>query len=104
MARFSGIIGFVDSVEKVKGVWEDRACERRYKGDILSFYRGVKNGDNLNDDLTVSNRISIVADPFARENIYRIRYVYIWGSKWKVTNVEAAYPRLILSVGGLYNE
>ena len=59
--------------------------------------------ENLNDDITLNNKISIVTDLFADEHLYAIRYVVYGGSKWKVTSVELRRPRIVLSIGGVYN-
>ena len=60
--------------------------------------------DKLNDDVNISNEISIVADPFAYQNFHAMRYVEFMGAKWKISSVEVQYPRLILTVGGVYND
>lgn len=103
MARFSGKIGYVHQVESVPGVWEDVVEERTYYGDVLRNSRRLQSGSNLNDDIEISNRVSIIADPFANENFHAMRYVIFMGSKWKITDIEVEYPRLILSLGGLWN-
>ena len=63
----------------------------------------VQNADQLNDNINIANEISIVADPYANGNFYAMRYVVFMGAKWKITNVRVAYPRLILTIGGIYN-
>lgn len=105
MAKFYGPIGFVKTVETNPGVWEERLiAERMYYGDVIRNTSGFQAADKLNDDIRVSNEISIVADPFANENFHMMRYVGFMGAKWKISNVEVKYPRLILTVGGVYNE
>lgn len=104
MAKFYGIIGYGETKEMKPGVWEEEITERNYYGDVLQFGRRWESGEHLNDDLNVSNKISIVADPFAYQNFHAIRYIVWMGSKWKISNVEVQYPRLILSIGGIYNE
>lgn len=104
MAKFYGIIGYGETKEMKPGVWEEEITERNYYGDVLQFGRRWESGEHLNDDLNVSNKISIVADPFAYQNFHAIRYIVWMGSKWKISNVEVQYPRLILSIGGVYNE
>lgn len=103
MAKFYGLIGFAESVETRPGVWKDEIVERPYDGDLIRNTRRLQPSDNLNDNINVSNEISILADPYANENFHSMRYVEFMGSKWKVTNVEVLYPRLILTVGGVYN-
>lgn len=104
MAKFYGNIGYGETVETRPGVWEEKITERNYYGDVLQFNRRWETGEHLNDDLNINNKISIVADPFAYQNFHAIRYVEWMGAKWKVTNVEVQYPRLILTVGGVYSE
>lgn len=104
MAKWYGGIGFECSVEKVPGVWVEEIQERPYFGDLIRNTRRWQSGEYLNDNLTVSNQISVVADPFACQNFHRIRYVEFMGAKWKVSSVEVQYPRLVLEVGEVYNE
>lgn len=103
MAKFYGKIGFADPVETSPGVWTEKIVERNYFGDIIRNTRRLQSSDQLNDDINISNEISIVADPYANQNFHSMRYVEFMGAKWKITNVEVRYPRLILTVGGVYN-
>lgn len=103
MAKFHGIVGYVETVETEPGVWVEEKTERTYTGDFLRNSRQLQNSGNLNDSINLSNKISIIADPFAVNKYYAIRYVEYMGAKWKVSDVEIQYPRLILTVGGLYN-
>lgn len=104
MAKWFGEIGFVVTTQTSPGVWKEQAVKRNYYGDLLRNTRRLQTTDKLNDDIDISNEISIVADPFAYENFHSIRYVEFMGAKWKVASVEVQHPRLILSIGGLYNE
>lgn len=105
MAKFYGQIGFVITPDEPdeNGLCEAVATERDYYGDVIRVARRWENGQKINDDITVNNEISILSDPFVNQNIPWIRYVVWNGTKWKVTNVEVDYPRLKLSVGGVYN-
>lgn len=103
MAKFYGEIGYANIVETEPGVWEEQIVKRNYYGDIIRNTRSLQTSDNVNDNINISNEISIVADPYANENFHSMRYVYFMGAKWKITSVEVKYPRLILSIGGLYN-
>ena len=104
MAKFYGPIGFADEGEKSPGVWGEIITERMYSGDLIRNTRRLQSSDQLNDSINISNEISIVSDPYANDHIYAMRYVEFQGAKWKITNVDASQrPRLILSVGGLYN-
>lgn len=103
MAKFYGSIGYAETVETKPGVWVEQITERKYYGDITRNSRRLQTSGQLNDDINVSNEISIVADPFANQNFHLMRYVEFMGAKWKISNVEVQYPRLILTIGGLYN-
>lgn len=103
MARFYGKIGYSVNVEAAPGVWIPQITEREYYGDVMRNTRRIDSGQQINDNLNVSNIISIVADDFATENLPFMVYVEYMGNKWKITNVEILYPRLNLTIGGLYN-
>lgn len=104
MAKFYGVVGYAIDVEKKPGVYIHEIVERRYSGDLLRFNSRWQTTGNLNDDITVSNEISIVADPFAYENFQHMRYIVFMGTKWRITNADASYyPRIILTLGGVYN-
>lgn len=105
MARFYGEIGYGDSVETSSGsgVYVDEITEFAYFGDVIRNTRKLESGESLNDDITVGNSISIVADEYAIEHFFNIRYIRWAGKLWTVTNVEVRSPRLILSLGNVYN-
>ena len=103
MAKFYGVIGYAETVETKPGVWKENITEKTYYGDLVRNTRRLQTTDQLNDNINVANEISIVADPFANENFHSMRYVEFMGAKWKITNVEVQYPRLILTTGGVYN-
>lgn len=102
MAKWFGKIGYVVTEETEPGVWEETVTEREYFGDMTSDRRKRQNSGEVNDDINLSNVISIVADPFAYQNCSNMAYVEIMGSKWKISDVEVQRPRLILTVGGVY--
>lgn len=103
MAKFYGAIGYAVTEETKPGVWKEQITERMYSGDLTRNTRKLQSTDQLNDDINVANEVSIVADPFANENFHSMKYVEFMGAKWKITSVEVQYPRLILTVGGVYN-
>ena len=106
MAKFCGMIGFATTVEDENnpGIWSEKIVEKRYSGDVIRNKRRLQStSDSTNDNIAISNEISIVADPYANQNMYAIRYVEFKGIKWKVETVEVEYPRLILSMGGVWN-
>lgn len=103
--KFFGQVGFVMSHEEPEGsgIWVDSPTERDYYGDVNRISRRWETGAKVNDDITVNNEISILSDPFVTQNLPWIKYVKWNGIAWKVTNVEVQYPRLILSIGGVYD-
>jgi hypothetical protein len=101
--RFYGAVGYGQSVESAPGVWKDVITEVSYYGDVTRNTRQLREGSLVNDDITVGNNISIVADAYANENFMNIRYVAWLGSSWTVSAVEVRAPRLILTLGGIYN-
>ena len=103
MTRFAGKVGYGESVEQEPGNWDDVITERTYYGDVVRNTLQFRPGESVNNDLSVSNSISILADPYARDNFFKIRYVEWAGTLWKVSNVEQQSPRLILSLGEVYN-
>lgn len=104
MAKYFGTIGFAETEETSTDIWTEVITEREYMGEVLRVTKRWQGTEHLNDDLTISNRLSIVADPYAYNNFQSIRYATWMEAKWKVTSVEVAYPRLILDLGGVYNE
>lgn len=103
MAKFYGPIGYIDTKEVEPGIWKEQIIERPYYGDLIRNTSKFQSSGGVNDDINISNDISIVADPYANENFHHMRYVEFMGTKWKITNVEVKYPRLILTIGGVYN-
>ena len=105
MAKWFGNVGYAETIETPvnSGVWVETITERPYYGDTIRNTRLLQSSGELNDNVNVSNQISIVADPFANQNFHAMRYAEFMGNKWKITNVEVQYPRLILTLGGIYN-
>lgn len=104
MAKFYGAIGFAETVETDPGIWEEKIVEHSYSGDVIRNIRNLQTPtESVNDNINVSNEISIVADPYANQNMYAMRYIVFQGVKWKISSVTVNYPRLILTIGGLYN-
>lgn len=103
MAKFNDAVGYAESFEVRPGVWVDQMIEITYFGDVLRNTRRLSDGTGLNNDLSVGNTISILADPYALEHFFAIRYVKWAGARWAVTEVEVKRPRLLLKLGGVYN-
>lgn len=103
MAKWFGKIGYAETVETSPGVWTETITEHKYYGEIIRNNRRLQSADQLNDNVNVGNEISILSNPFANENFHNMRYAEFMGTKWKITTVDVQYPRLILSLGGVYN-
>lgn len=103
MSKWYGKIGYAISAETEPGIWENTIVERNYFGDIISDRRKRQNSGEVNDNINLANVISIIADPFAYQNCSNMAYVEIMGSKWKITDIEIQSPRLLLTIGGVYN-
>jgi hypothetical protein len=101
--KWFGVIGFTETTETKPGVWKDQITKREYFGDMTRNTRRLQSADKVNDDIDISNEISIVSDPYANENFHSMKYAEFMGTKWKITSVEVQYPRLILTFGGEYN-
>ena len=103
MAKFAGVIGFEETVETSPGVYSENIVERLYYGDVIKNYRRLENSGEVNDNVTLSNEISVVCDEYAYRNYVLARYVEFMGAKWKITSISVQHPRLVLTVGGIYN-
>jgi hypothetical protein len=103
LAKYYGKIGFAEIAETGPGIYTEQIIERPYYGDLVRNVRKLQGTDQLNDNINIANEISIVADPYANDHFHTMRYVEFQGAKWKVSNVEVKFPRLILTAGGLYN-
>lgn len=104
--KWYGSVGYCvpTEVPANSGIWQETIVDRYYYGDAIRVSRRLQNSDTQNDNVTISNQISIVADPYAHENMNYIRYATYMGHKWKVESIDVTYPRLTLTLGGMYNE
>lgn len=103
MAKYHGIIAYAIPQEITAGVWKDVITEREYYGDVIRESRNWSSTDKVNDNLILNNRLSIVADDFAYLNLSTMRYAKFGEVRWKVLSVEVQRPRLIITLGGVYN-
>lgn len=107
MAKFCGTIGYVETVKTSPGIYTERVTERESTGDLVRNYGKHENSGNVNDNINISNSISIVADPYATEHFFAMRYVKFGlpniGGVWKIESAEINYPRISLSIGGVYD-
>lgn len=109
MARFYGEVGYVINEESRPGVWSERKVERFYYGDTKKLYvrwggdNRLADSGSVNENISPTNQIRILADDFAFKNVGAIRYVKWMGTYWKVTGFEIEHPRITLTLGGVYN-
>lgn len=104
MAKWHGTVGYIKQEMVSPDVYDSILIERKYYGDLIRNSRGWSNpSEGTNDNLTLNNQISIIADSFATDNSAYMKYVEMMGAKWKITNIEIRRPRLVLTIGGLYN-
>lgn len=103
MAKFYGTIGFVVTEETKPGIWTETPVERKYYGDIIRYSSRWDKGESINDNININNEISIIADPYLNQHFSEMRYVEFMGAKWKINSINVERPRLILSLGGIYN-
>lgn len=103
MAKFAGKIGFSETVETSPGIWTSEIIEKNYVGDVLNTSLRYKKETQINDNITLSKRISIIADIFVNNNLHSIKYVTYLNTKWLITEIDIQYPRVILTLGGVYN-
>lgn len=104
MAKFYGKIGYAEQFEARPGIWDERIVEKPYYGDLVRNTTVAQSQGGVNSNITISNGISIIADLYAKQNSQYMRYVEFMGAKWQITNIEIQYPRIILTLGGIYNE
>lgn len=105
MAKFYGRIGYLKTIETSPGIWEEveDTEPHYYYGDVINDTRRWHSGDKVNDNISPSNRISVLADPFAFDNIDAMKWIDFMGSKWKIDSVEVSYPRIVISLGDVYH-
>ena len=104
MAKFYGAVGYSETVEITPGRYEEaEVTERMYYGDVIKVGRKFQNGDKVISDLTIHDDLSILADPYAMDHFHNMKYVKMYGAAWEITDVQVNYPRLRLTIGGVYN-
>lgn len=103
MAKWYGVIGFAETIETSPGIWEESITERNYYGQVHQTTRRSQASGQVLDNIEITNRISILADPFAEQNSHLIKYLSFKGARWEVSSVEFKYPRLVMTAGGVYN-
>lgn len=104
MAKYHGHVGYGVDMETTPGIWEEVLTEHEYYGEVVKNKTNIITSDTINSGISINNTISIIADPFAFENFYNMRYVTYLNKKWNITSIEIERPRIKLTLGGLYNE
>ena len=102
--KWYGEIGFNEVIEEEPGVWVPKVQPRMFYGDVVRNFFREQQADDINTNLHISNKISVVADLYLQNNFHKIAYVSFGDAKWKVSDVEVNPPRLTLSLGSLYLE
>lgn len=103
MARYAGLVGYVTQVETYPGVWSSIEESILMKGNILRQNSHNREREKVNDDVTLSHRVSLIGDAYSLRNYYNIKWIEIDGAKWKVQSVEYIRPRITVGLGGLWN-
>lgn len=103
MTKFRGNVGFTHTEETAPGVWTPIETVRPYYIEASRNSRRYETGESTNDNLLVTSNLSLIADPFALNHISGLKWVEYCGVKWRVSTVDIAYPRLTLTLGGVYN-
>lgn len=103
MAKFFGLVGYVSQVESVPGVWSTVDDPRLMKGDIIRQSSNNQNDDKVNSDVSFNHRISLLGDTYAFNNYFNIKWIEVAGKKLEVSGIEIQRPRIIVTLGGLYN-
>lgn len=102
--KYYGNIGFVVTEETSPGVWSPTTVLKKYYGDMLRLMRNTTSGEHINDGLQFNSQISILCDPWFDEHLSQIKFVEFMNCRWKIASVDVNYPRINLTLGGLYNE
>ena len=103
MAKYAGLVGYVTQEESVPGVWSPVENPKLMRGDIIRQASSSQNDNKVNSDIALSHRVSLLGDAYAFGNYYNIKWIDIDGRKWEVTSIEIQRPRIIVTLGGLWN-
>lgn len=106
MAKYCGRIGIATSQENPvgSGIYEDTIIERLYYGEVFDLRSRYKANDNgINDNITIDVEFSILADPFAYQNLPSMKYIEYLGELWKIETISPDRPRLKITIGGIWN-
>ena len=79
MSKWFGKLGFVETKETELSVHSEIVTERDCYGDLTRNTRRLQSGDKVNDDISLANTLSIIADPYIQEHFCFLRYVTLYG-------------------------
>lgn len=102
MTRYSGLVGYGQQVEVEPGVWDTEDKEVMMKGDLLRQNANIQDS-GINDKVSLNHRVSLIGDAYAFDNYYNMKWVTVNGFKWAVSAIELQRPRLIVTLGGIWN-
>lgn len=104
MSRYYGKIGFIETDETSPGVWSEEITEKSYSGEWRRVSKSWQSNPNgANDNVSISNELSVIADPYLNGNFHHMKYVTWLGTKWKISKVDMAHPRVNITIGEVYN-
>lgn len=109
MSKFTGLVGFITQEESIPGVWSPIENSKKMRGDLISSSATNGNGSRIadsgkvNDDVSLNHRVSLLGDYYTFNNYLNIKWIQIGGRKLEVSSIELQRPRVILTVGGLWN-
>lgn len=106
--RFAGLVGYIETEETSPGIHLPVETTRKMRGDVLSAKTqnsqdGRTTETSLYKDIRLSHRFSLVGDAYSFKNYMYLKWIIVEGHKWEVSSVEIQSPRLLISIGGLYN-
>ena len=105
MAKYSGMLGYVmPAKEDPPGIWKPSAVvEKLGRGDLIRQTITNEDVSGLSDGININNQISIIMDPFVNKNLESLKYVILYGTRWEIKSMTINRPRVILTLGGVYN-
>lgn len=103
MAKYAGNVCYVTEVESPPGVWRKEETVVRMYGDILRTASVFQGAERINKNITLQNRISLLANSIGMSNFYNIQWIEYLGTKWEVTLIDIVSPRIIVTLGGIWN-
>ena len=104
MARYHGKVGYGIEDETSADIYELQIQEHFMKGDIIANKSSNQDNGKINGDIVLRSKFSLIFDAFAKGNFQNIKYITYNGVKWEVSDIDISQkPRIILTVGGVWN-